>query len=333
MKIKKHILWLWVLLLLADSLFSLTIKIGSIAPARSPWDNAIKKMGREWARISGGKVQIKVFAGGIAGEEADMIRKMRMGLLGGAALTNLGITHIYTDVYVLNTPMLITSDDELNYIFDKMKPYFEKEIEKKGFKVVIWSLTGWVNFFTKGKVLYPDDLRKHKISFTTGMPQMEQAFKRAGYYVIPNDLNDLMMALQSGMVDACYMPPVLAASGQYFAQVPNMCSIKVAPLLGGIVLTAKTWEQIPAEYKKEMTTVLQKISDELYREVGKLEKEAIEKMKEHDLVVNEVPADSLPKWKAAAEKGLDELIGKAFSKEIYDQVMVHLKEYHKLHGN
>lgn len=333
MKIKKHILWLWVLLLLTDSLFSLTIKIGSIAPARSPWDNAIKKMGREWARISGGKVEIKVYAGGITGDEADMIRKMRMGLLGGAALTNLGITHIYADTFVLSTPMLITSDGELNYIFEKMKPYFEKEIEKKGFKVIIWSLTGWVNFFTKGKVLYPEDLRKHKISFATGMPQMEQAFKKAGYYVIPNDLNDLMMALQSGMVDACYMPPLLAASGQYFAQVPNMCSLKVAPLLGGIVLSTKIWEQIPDEYRKEMIAVLKKISDDLYQEVSKLEKDAIEKMKEHDLVVNEAPADSLIKWKAAAEKGMDELIGKAYSKEVYDQVMSYLKEYHKSHGN
>lgn len=333
MKIKKHILGLWILLFLTGSLFSLTIKIGSIAPARSPWDNAIKKMGREWARISGGKVQIKVYAGGIVGEEGDMIRKMRMGMLGGAALTNLGVTHIYRDVYVLNTPMLITTDGELNYVFEKMKPFFEKEIEKKGFKVVIWSLTGWVNFFTKEKVLYPEDLKKHKISFTTGMPQMEQAFKKAGFYVIPNDLNDLMMALQSGMVDACYMPPLLIASGQYFAQLPNMCSLKVAPLLGAIVLTAKTWEQIPGEYKKEMTEALKKISDELYQEVGRLEKEAIEKMKEHDLVVNDIPADSLPKWKATAERGLDELLGKAFSKEIYDQVMLHIKEYQKTHGN
>lgn len=318
---------------LASSLYSVTIKIGSIAPAKSPWDKAIRKMGREWKKLSDGKIQIKVYAGGTVGDEADMIRKMRMGALGGAALTNMGITRIYSDVYVLNTPLLITSEEELNYVLEKMKPLFEKGIEKKKFKVVIWSLTGWVNLFTKNKVVTPKDLMKHKISFTRGMPKMEQAWKKAGYHVIPNDLKDLMMALQSGMVDACYMPPLIAASGQYFAQAPNMCGLKIAPLLGGIVLTEKTWKRIPDQYKERMMEISQKISDELYSEIIQLEKEAIETMKENDLVINQVPADIVKDWKATSEKGMDVLVGKAFSKEIYDQVIKHLEDYRKAHEN
>jgi TRAP-type C4-dicarboxylate transport system substrate-binding protein len=332
MKGKKNILLLLMCVFtLTVSLQSLTIKIGSIAPDRSPWDKAIKEMGREWARISEGKVRFKVYAGGIAGDEADMIRKMRMGVLGGAALTNMGITHIYEDAYVLNTPLLITSEGELDHVLKKMKPLLEMGIEKKGFKVVIWTLTGWVNFFTKEKVILPKDLKKHKISFTRGMPKMEQAWKKAGFNVIPNDLKDLMMALQSGMVDACYMPPLIAASGQYFSLAPNMCDLKVAPLLGGIVLTQATWEKIPDQYKKEMMEVTARISDKLYGEIVQLEKEAIDKMKENGLVINHISDEVLLKWKAEADKGLDVLIGKAFSKEIYEQVVQNIKEYHKSH--
>ena len=334
MKIRKNIIVLLVcLFVLTSSLYSVIIKIGSIAPDKSPWDKAIKKMGREWKKISGGKVQFKIYAGGTAGDEADMIRKMRIGKLGGAALTNMGLTRIYQDAYVLNTPLLITTEKELNYVLEKMKPLFEKGIEKKGFKVVIWSLTGWVNFFTKKKVVYPKDLQKHKISFTRGMPRMEQAWKKAGFHVVPNDLKDLMMALQSGMVDACYMPPLIAASGQYFAQAPNMCALKIAPLLGGIVLTEKTWKKIPEGNKKRMMAVAKKISDELYSEIMQLEQDAIDTMKKNDLKINQVPADAVVKWKAASAKGMDVLVGKAFSKEIYDQLLQHLKEYRKLHEN
>jgi TRAP-type C4-dicarboxylate transport system substrate-binding protein len=318
---------------LTSSLYSVTIKIGSIAPDRSPWDKAIDKMGREWKKLSDGKIQIKVYAGGTVGDEADMIRKMRLGQLGGAALTNVGITRIYSDAYVLNTPFLITSEAELNYVLKKMKPLFEKGIEEKKFKVVIWSLTGWINFFTKNKVVTPKDLQKHKISFTRGMPKMEQAWKKAGYHVVPNDLKDLMMALQSGMVDACYMPPLIAASGQYFAQAPHMCGLKIAPLLGGIVLTERTWKRIPDQYKEKIMEVAQKISDELYIEILQLEKEAIDTMKKHDLMVHPVPAEVVKEWKAAAEKGMDVLVGKAFSQEIYDQVVQHLNDFRKSHEN
>ncbi|MCK5056962.1 MAG: TRAP transporter substrate-binding protein DctP [Candidatus Aminicenantes bacterium] len=334
MKTKKNTLLLLVcLFILTSSLYSTIIKIGSIAPANSPWDKAIKKMGREWKKISGGKVQFKVYSGGTVGDEADMIRKMRIGKLGGAALTNMGITRIYQDAYVLNTPLLITTEKELEYVLEKMKPLLEKGIEKKGFKVVIWSLTGWINFFTKKKVVYPKDLKKHKISFTRGMPKMEQAWKKAGYHVVPNDLKDLMMALQSGMVDACYMPPLIAASGQYFAQAPNMCALKIAPLLGGIVLTERIWKRIPEKNKKQMMDVAKKISDELYSEIIRLEQDAINTMKKNDLVINQVPADAVEEWKAASAKGMDVLVGKAFSKEIYDRIVRHLNEYRKLDEN
>lgn len=331
--VKKILISLMCCFILSVSLYSLTIKIGSVAPDKSPWDKAIEKIGREWKKISNGKIQIKVFAGGIAGDEADMIRKMRIGQLGGAALTNMGITHIYRDAYVLNTPLLITTDKELDYVFAKMKPVFEKGIEKQGFKVVIWSLTGWLNFFTKKKVLYPKDLRKQKIAFSRGMPEMEQAWKKAGYQVVPNEINDLTMALQSGMVDACYLPPIVAASGQYFGLAPHMCSLKVAPLLGGIVLSEQTWKRIPQQYKKKMMDIAKRISDELYLDIIQLEEDAIKEMKKHDLKVNQVPAGAIGEWKAAADKGMDELIGKAFSKEIFETLMKHLTDFRKTHEN
>jgi TRAP-type C4-dicarboxylate transport system substrate-binding protein len=318
---------------LSNLIYPLTIKIGSIAPARSPWNKALRELGREWKRITQGLVKIKIYPGGIAGNEEDMIRKMRVGILGGAGLSNRGLSSIYRDAYVLNIPYMLSTDEELDFILKKLKPVFEKEIEKKGFKVVIWTVAGWINWFTKHSVITPDDMKKHKISFTTSAPQMEQAWKKAGFHVIPNDLKDLMMALQSGMVNAFYLPPIVAASGQYFPHAPNMCSLRIAPLLGGIVMTQKVWKRIPSKYHKEMIDVTYRLSERLYKKTIELEKEAIDTMKEHGLVINQVPPESLNEWRAASSKGMNELIGKAFSKEIYNQLLTLLEEYHRLHGS
>ena len=78
------------------------IKIGSIAPDRSPWNDALKEIGREWEKISNGQVKLKIYPGGIAGSEEDMIRKMKVGTLGGAVLTNIGLTKINPDAFVLS---------------------------------------------------------------------------------------------------------------------------------------------------------------------------------------------------------------------------------------
>ena len=52
-------------------------------------------------------------------------------------------------------------------------------------------------------------------------------------------------------------------------------------------------------------------------------------MKKNGLIIHEAPADSLPKWKEAAAKGMDELIGKIFSREIYEKLQQILQEYRR----
>lgn len=140
------------------------------------------------------------------------------------------------------------------------------------------------------------------------------------------------MALQSGMVDAFYLPPLIAGSGQYFPLAPNMCSLKVAPILGGIVITTKIWERIPEQYRESMLQATHKLSDDLSVRIKELEKDTLDTMKEHGLVINQVPDDAVEKWKDAPAKGIEYLIGKTFSKEIYDQVQAHLKEYREKHA-
>jgi len=326
-------MWTGILLLAAVlHIDGQVIKIGSVAPDRSPWNDGLKELAREWERITNGTVKLKIYPGGIAGSEEDMVRKVRLGTLGGALVTNFGLTKIDPDAFIFNTPFLFSSENELHYIMDRMKGELEKQIEAKGFKVVIWSMSGWINFFSKDPVLYPEDMKRHKLSFTTGEPELEQAWKKSGYVIVPTDLKDLMMSLQSGMANAFYLPPILAASGQYFPMTPHMNALRLAPLLGGIVVSKKIWDQIPVNYASQMIAVTQKITDRLDRETDKLEKDAIDTMKKNGLVVHEPPPDSLKRWREASDRGMDELIGKAFSREIYDRMIRLIKEYRQKNG-
>lgn len=328
-EMKKKLMFFSVFLIILNSIYPLTIKIGSIAPARSPWDKALREMAREWKKISKGKISIKIYPGGIAGSEKATIRKMKIGSLGGAVLSNIGITSIYPDFFVLSVPLLIQSEKELNYVTGKMDHYFKKKIEERGYKVIIWSMGGWLHFFSKKPIFTPDDLKKQKLSFFTGEPKMEQSWTRSGYQVIPNEIKDLMMALQTDMVNAFYLPPLVAASGQFFALAPNMASIKVAPLYGGIVFTKKIWEKIPDNIKDELLKSCRKISLTLNQKTRKLEKDAIKAMVKNGLKINIINKTLKKKWFAEAEKNVNYLIGKVLSREIYQKTEKYLKEFRK----
>ena len=100
---------------------ALTIKLGSLAPVGSPWELGAKRIAAEWERISGGTVTVKIYAGGVAGDEPDMIRKMRIGTLNAALITVTGLQGIFNGVKTLSYPLLLRSDDELAYVLDKMR--------------------------------------------------------------------------------------------------------------------------------------------------------------------------------------------------------------------
>lgn len=323
----------WLVLAAAAGLeAAVVIKIGSVAPGRSPWDKALQDVAREWETITGGKVQVKIYPGGIAGTETDMIRKMRLGVLQGGVFTNMGITKIERSVLVLNIPFLFDSQEEFEFVFDRMKPVFEKEIEDKGFKVMLWTFAGWVHFFSKDRVIYPDDMRKHRVSITQGDTELEQIWKKSGFQVVPGDMKDLMVQLQSGAVGAAYMPVLIAGSGQYFALVPHMLSMTLSPLVGGLFLTDRTWESIPREFRKPMMETVERIAGDLHEQTLLLEKDALATMKEHGLVIHDPPSDAMDMWRKASAQGVEDLIGRAFPRKTYDEMMGHIREFRKTRG-
>lgn len=306
---------------------AIEIKIGSVAPERSPWHTALLKMARDWETISGGQVKVRVYPGGIAGSELDMIRKIRLGVLQGAVLTNMGMMRIEKSVLVFNLPFVFSSDEEFNYVFSRLKPVFEARVEESGFKVVQWTQSGWVYFFTKGPVFYPDDLKKYKISITKDDPELEQVWEKMGYKVVPQDTKDMMIGLESGMISSFYLPAVMAASGQYFALASHMLAPKLAPLVGGLILSRKTWEQIPESFRPAMLEAADRQAKVLSEEIINLEAEALKAMKDHGLVINQPSEEAMAMWREASSRAINSLLGRVIPADVYQKTLDLIREY------
>ena len=320
------------LVLSGASLPAMVIKVGSIVPARSPWDVALNEIAVEWFKISQGTVDLKIFPGGVAGSEPEMLRMMRFGTLDGAVVTNIGMTRLNPNLYVLNIPFLLNSREEFEFLLAQMEPAFMKPIEDRGLKVVQRVLAGWIYFFAKEKFIYPEDFKKFRISLVGGEPRLEEAFKAMGYRVIPIDIKDTMMALQSGMVSAIYFPPLIAASAQFFALVPHMLNLPASLMIGWFVLNESTWKRIPEPYREPMEKAVLKATEGLLTKTDELEADVFKVMKDNGLVIHEPPPDAWDKWRALSMGAIDKFVGGAYPKEILDRAMSLLEEFRKTHG-
>ena len=307
--------------------YPLTIKVGSIAPTGSPWDKALKKIAAEWKTISGGTIDMKIYPGGIVGTEPDMIRKMRIGQIQAAIFTGMGMSYIAPDVFALSLAFMVRNDKELDYLMMKSTPYFEKLIAKKGFTVLAWAKVGWINFFSTKPVVYPKDLKPLKLAVAEGEAELLQAWRVLNYNAIPLATNDVMTGLQNGMIEALYAPPLVAASFQWFGIAKHMCSIRISPLIGGIVINKKTWDEIPADMRPKLVKSMKQVVDNLYIDTIALEKSAVDTMLKNGLQIHQVPPEGEKVWRQEATKSYEVYVGKTFSRELFEKLKGYLKEY------
>lgn len=288
---------------------AVTLKMASLLPTGTEWDNALNKMAGEWRESTDGRVRVKIYPGGIAGTESDVIRKMRIGQIDMAVLTSIGMTTIVPDTFSMSMPFMIESEEELDFIVKEVTPIFEEAFLEKGFITLTWAKTGWVNFFSKDKVIEPEDMMRMKFAGSATQPELSNSFKKMGFNVVSIEIPDILMGLQSGMVSALYTAPMASASYQWFAIAQNMLDMKVSPVLGGIVITERAWRKIPDSYKSELIASAVELSSNFFSEAVALEKKAIDVMLDNGLKINKPEADTRSHWKALLGDDFSVIVG------------------------
>lgn len=296
------------------------IKLASLAPKGSPWHEVMRDLGEDWKEVSGGKVSLRIYPGGVIGDEPDMIRKMRIGQLHGAVLTGAGLSRIAPEILALQMPMMFRSEAELDCTRGAVAPKLEAILEEKGFKVLAWGNAGWVYFFAPGPVIEPADMKPYSIFVWAGETSVVEAYKNMGFRPVPLAATEMLAALQSGMVDSFPTTPIAALSFQWFGLAKHMTDIRWAPLVGAVVVSTKTWQKVPDDLKTRLEELARATGARQRDEMPELEAQAIEAMKSHGLVVHPVPSDKIAIWERVAQAGIAEIIGPVVPAGLVEEV-------------
>ena len=287
-----------------------TIKLGTLAPEGSPWYNIIRDMAEAWKEGTGGKIRVRIYPGGVAGDDPDMVRKMRIGQLHAAVLSGAGLSNIAQETMALQMPMMLASYEELDYVRGRLAPKLEAILEAKGFKVLNWGDAGWVHFFTQKPVVRPEDLRPMRLFVWSGDTAFVEAWKDAGYRPVPLAATEIHTALQSGLINALPTTALAALSFQWFGLAKHMTDLKWAPLIGATVISMRKWRRIPDTIKPLLLKTAREAGARIRDETRKLGEEAVEAMKKYGLVVHHVPPEVAAHWEKRARAGYPKLLGK-----------------------
>lgn len=318
-----------ILLLVASSVVvnAQVFRIGSAAPENSPWGRTLNRLAAEWREISEGRVRVQVFHNAIAGDEADMVRKMRIGQLQAVVMTNVGISNFSEGLLTLSMPFLIRNQDEYDHVFEEVEPILEAQVEDDGFRVLAWSTAGWLYFFTDEPIRTPDELRGLKLAANPEEMELVRAYQLMGYQPIAVPYTERLAALANGMVNSYLTVPLLAAGFQWFGATPNMLDMEVGPAPGAIIMSDRAYRRLPREHRDEMLEVAREVTKGLNDDILELEQTAIDTMVDHGLSIIEPTRAEVDTWISEVEESYDVMLGTVFDEPMYERIRESLRAY------
>lgn len=275
----------------------ITIKMATLAPQGSEWHRILQEMGAEWQKASNGRIAFRLYPGGVAGDDLDLVRKMRLGTLDAGLLTLTGISAIDRGILSLEIPLAYADSNELECVLEQVSPQLEQQIEAKGFVVLGWSEGGWAYFFTKTPVRTPDDMKKMKMFVWAGDDEYTELWKTAGFNPVPLPSTEISTALQTGLVNAVTSNFQGVLLLQWYKQVKYMTQMKWAQILGGIVITKASWNKIPAELRPAIKESALKACKRLRDFARQSDQKDLEVLKKHGLQVVTVDDGVLSEWR------------------------------------
>ncbi len=304
------------------------IKLGTLAPKGTFYHRALQEMGEKWRHAQGNKARFIIYTDGSQGGEADTVRRMRIGQLNAALLSIVGLSKIDKSVTALQImPMMFHSWEEVDYVREKLRPELEKRLLAKGFVALFWAEGGWVRFFAKKPAVYPEDFKDRKIFTWAGNNAQVNLMKTLGYRPVVLEVNDILPALQTGLINVVPTTVIHALAGQLDGPAPYMLDIKWVPIVGAAVITRKAWEAMTPQARKVLAAAADKVAGDIRARRETQEREAITAMQRRGLHVQHLTAEPLNEWRTLAAGVYPQIRGAMVPADIFDRVQQLLAEY------
>lgn len=282
------------LLLVALTVFTLgvqaddayVLKFATLAPQGSTWMNIIADWAAKVDKESHGRLKLKLYPGGVSGDEPDVLRKIRFGQLQGGALTGHGIGYIYSPARVLEVPFMYQSYDEVDYVRNRLMPDIRAGFRKNDFELVGWMETGFVRVFSKVPVHSMDEIKKRRIWQWQGDQLTGAFFTAANVSPVPLPITEVFTSLSTGLIDTTVAPPLGAIALQWFTKTPYMVDINLADGVGGLLVSGKFFNKLPKDLQELLLRTGNEASMRLLSETRRDNEKSLDVLKKNGVSVS-----------------------------------------------
>ncbi|KPJ77695.1 MAG: hypothetical protein AMJ54_06850 [Deltaproteobacteria bacterium SG8_13] len=303
------------------------IKVALITPEGSTWTNALHKLAKEVEHQTGGEVVFRVYAGGVSGDELDVLRKMQVNRIQAAGFSGVGLGVILPEMRVLEAPLMFRSYAEIDRVKDKLFDRFVAGFAEKGFVLLGFAEAGFVYFFARPSMTGSGGLDPLKMWAWKGDPVAKATLEAFGIKATPLHLADVNTGLETGMINSFYSPPLAAVAFQWYAKIRYMLDFPIVNSTGAFLIRKNTFDRLSEDHQKVLHEQSRRFCDELIRLSRKENEEALEVLKASGIEFEKPGGDQVQLFEKSAREVHAENVDKLYSRKLFEQVQEILWEY------
>lgn len=306
------------------------INFATVAPEGSTWMKVMRDYAKAVEDGTENRIKFRIYSGQVAGDEDDVIRKIRIGQLDSGGFTGVGMGIIVPEIRILDSPFLFNNYDEVDYVIGELEDYFKEKFEKKGYLLLGWAEVGFVYIFTNTPLTNLDDMRGVKMWMWENDPIAEATFKSFGINPIPLSIADVMTSLQTKMINGIYGSPYACVALQWNTKVKYMFDLSLALSSGAVLISKRKFNKLSEADQAVVIDLSEKYFRELTLRSRKDNQSSLQLMKESGITVTSLDdPDKLQGFYKSGNIARRSLVGKLYEEDLLKQVDQLLEDFRK----
>ena len=297
-----------------------TIKFATLAPEGSTRINVMREYDQAIRKESGGRLGFKIYPGGVAGDEKDVIRKIRLNQFQSAGITGVGIGEIAKSARILDAPFLFRDHAEVDDVLNQYDAEFRREFEAGGYELLGWAEVGFVYVFTNTPVTKVEDMRNVKMWEWEGDPVAEATFQAFGINPIPLSITDVLTSLQTGLVNGMYTSPLAGVSLQWYTATKYMLNLPLTNASGAVVISKREFDKMPANLQEILLRngklYMRKLTEQSRRDNEK----SLDVLRKNKIIFMKPDEKELVRYDEIGKAARRLMVGKLFSADLLARV-------------
>ncbi len=308
------------------------IKLATLAPENSSLMKIFREMNGEVLRETGGRVGFKLYSGFVLGDERDVFRKLRIGLIHGATFTSTFLAGINPDIRAIQLPFLFNNYQEVDYVLDKMVEDFNQSFSKLGYQVLGWSEIGFIHIMTTVPITEVEGMKGKKVWTRANSPMANSVFTKAQVSPVSVGAPDVLVALQTNLLEVVYNSPYYALVTQWHTRVKYIIDPPLAYIGGALIISNKVFSRLSPQLQDTTRRITMKYLRRLTDRTRKDNQEALSIILKRGVKMITIEPAELVRFKELLDQAIRDIDPKVLPGGTIQKVRKKLEEYRASKG-